>query len=575
MADKKLQLRRSDDVYSNKSTATSKLAAQLRNAEDGEPIIAYYNGSEGEKRAIIGFGGTDSDVYFECGAETASVIAAIKGGSTKTIKELEVTLDNLTGGSGSGSIQQQIANAIDELKGGASSQYDTLSKIETLIKALDLATVGGTSSLIQSIKQEDGKIEAVAITIGEGLKVDGNTLKVNLTDSGGSAPLISTADAMKFEGGVMRLQIASTDKVLTQTSAGLMTNLTLDYNKSYAGNSNKPTILLKGVNGDVISMIDATDFLVDGMLDNVRLEGNTLSFTFNTDSKKSEIKVNLSEYIKPYDASNGITINPGGNNTNPSIAVKIDETTESYLTVGEGGVKLSGIDKKISDSINALDKSDTAVDGEFVTKVEETDGVIAVTRGKVAANKVTATKVGSGTATDVQGILGELNTAIANEITARNTAIDDKIKSLDKADSAQTNQYVTAVSETDGIITVSRAQPSAGQISSTAVTNATTQTNVQGALNDIGALAAKGMPIAGNGIGVSSAATGTTVSAKIVANVGLKVDANGLATVISANGGIKADGSGFAVKLPSGSFLKTDNNGLDFADNVVIDCGTY
>lgn len=50
-------------------------------------------------------------------------------------------------------------------------------------------------------------------------------------------------------------------------------------------------------NGDKISTIDATDFVLDGMLDSVTLDGNNLVFVFNTDAGKNSITVPLSSMV--------------------------------------------------------------------------------------------------------------------------------------------------------------------------------------------------------------------------------------------------------------------------------------
>lgn len=56
--------------------------------------------------------------------------------------------------------------------------------------------------------------------------------------------------------------------------------------------------------GNVISTIPSTDFIKDGMLNNVILNNNKLVFTFNTDSGKQDIEVDLSTFIDTYDGSN-------------------------------------------------------------------------------------------------------------------------------------------------------------------------------------------------------------------------------------------------------------------------------
>lgn len=51
--------------------------------------------------------------------------------------------------------------------------------------------------------------------------------------------------------------------------------------------------------GEVIDSIDCTDFVIDGMVENVSLSGNILTITFNTDSGKQNIDIDLTEFINP------------------------------------------------------------------------------------------------------------------------------------------------------------------------------------------------------------------------------------------------------------------------------------
>lgn len=130
----------------------------------------------------------------------------------------------------------------------------------------------------------------------------------------------------------------------------------------------------------------------------------------------------------------------------------------------------------ITSAIGALDVVDSAVANQFVTAVSETDGKIAVTRKALTAadipaittDKVTgldtalAGKADTTTVTGIsdkvdalEGLVGETNVT---------TQITNAIGTLDKADAAVANQFVTAVSEADGIITVTRAQPTVANI---------------------------------------------------------------------------------------------------------------
>ena len=59
-------------------------------------------------------------------------------------------------------------------------------------------------------------------------------------------------------------------------------------------------IELRNISDAVISSIDATAFIKDGMLDSVTVSGGNLNFVFNTDAGKETISIPLSEF---FDAS--------------------------------------------------------------------------------------------------------------------------------------------------------------------------------------------------------------------------------------------------------------------------------
>ena len=58
-------------------------------------------------------------------------------------------------------------------------------------------------------------------------------------------------------------------------------------------------ILFKNISGTVLSTIDATDFIKDGMVDDVRIENGYLVIDFNTDSGKRDISIPLTDIFNP------------------------------------------------------------------------------------------------------------------------------------------------------------------------------------------------------------------------------------------------------------------------------------
>lgn len=59
------------------------------------------------------------------------------------------------------------------------------------------------------------------------------------------------------------------------------------------------TILFKNISGTVLSSIDASPFIIDGMVDDVRISGGNLVISFNTDAGKQDIVIPLTDIFNP------------------------------------------------------------------------------------------------------------------------------------------------------------------------------------------------------------------------------------------------------------------------------------
>ena len=149
-----------------------------------------------------------------------------------------------------------------------------------------------------------------------------------------------------------------------------------------------------------------------------------------------------------------------------------------FELIGSSQVDLSGYATEtfVTGAINALDVADSAVANQYVSQVVETDGKIAVTRVPLPVTSVTegsanGTIAVNGADVNVHGLGSAAYTdAAAYEAAGAAAAA---VAALDKADSAQEGQYVSAVSQENGVITVQRAAlPTAPEIT-TGDTNGT------------------------------------------------------------------------------------------------------
>ena len=133
------------------------------------------------------------------------------------------------------------------------------------------------------------------------------------------------------------------------------------------------------------------------------------------------------------------------------------------ITGVEGDGEVVSVGKQIENAINALDKADAAVEGQYVSAVSQADGVITVTRAalptipnvEVAQGEVT---IQSGEVAVVTGVevdannKHKLNVTRSTAITA--AAVNGLIQALDAdKDVSSAKHVMTGITEIDGVIT--------------------------------------------------------------------------------------------------------------------------
>lgn len=252
----------------------------------------------------------------------------------------------------------------------------------------------------------------------------------DLIDIEGKEAITVTGDNEK----VVALKLAAANKILSQSTEGLTASL------SFKDDSEAKEIQLIGANNAVVDKFSYEKFVVDGMLADVKLEGNNLVFTFNTDAGQKTIDpVDLSKYIDTYEAGDGIEL------SSKKINIKIEES-EKYLEVDEDGLATKGIDNAISEAVAAettratgkekelgdkitaleskvgsesvegqiegaldeLDLTEVGGEGKYIKTVKQENGQVSATAEDLTAANVKATAVTGGSATNVQGVLEEL-----------------------------------------------------------------------------------------------------------------------------------------------------------------------
>ena len=233
-------------------------------------------------------------------------------------------------------------------------EADTTAHITAEERTAWNGEIGAKELAGSKVASVSGK-DAIAVTTGTTPEV---SLKL---DNSGNVQLSQTATGLKAEVTIPAATVTgvkSGDKVLALDGTELTSTLSLTYDNT-ADSEGKKYIRLKGIGGTDIATIDTAEFIKDGMVSNVTFEPTTkiLTITFNTDSGKEAVTVDLTSLVDTYTAGNGIDI------TGNVVSAKISTGSESFLSADETGLKVTGVQTAINTA-----KSDViGTDDDFAT----------------------------------------------------------------------------------------------------------------------------------------------------------------------------------------------------------------
>ena len=351
------------------------------------------------------------------------------------------------------------ADNIKKLNADATTAGSVDNKIDTAIKGLDVNSIGGEGKFVKSVSETDGKIAA---EVGD--LVSTAVTRTATTNVAGQVDMTGTT----VEGALVDLA-----KAVSETKKGAATYKIKKVTEGLAANVKEAYQLVQTVNG-VASDIDVQiPIYKDQTLKSVELadtyggkKGQYLKYTYITaEGNDSVVYVDVSKFLVESEFKNGLSVSNAG-----EVSVKIDATSEGFLTVGTNGVKLSGVTAAIDSAKTeiiggATNKTLKALENELANEAETARAAekanadaIAVLNGADTVNGSVAKAVADakkellGDAAEGYNTLGKL---------------EDKIQALDvKATKAHTEVVakadghvrVTVADSTDGthkVVTVS------------------------------------------------------------------------------------------------------------------------
>ena len=165
-------------------------------------------------------------------------------------------------------------------------------------------------------------------------------------------------------------------------------------------------IQLKNKVGVVLAKLDAKNFIKDGMLESVTLvndttKGNVLRFKWNTDGKKTETDIEVSEFFHEISGDNNtITVSQPESGTKGSLQISantvasVSDVTSGATALMTGGITQQYVAKEINTLKTGLDStlalSATTGSVTYATaNIAQTDGTLSKTDSSLVLNVAT------------------------------------------------------------------------------------------------------------------------------------------------------------------------------------------
>ena len=366
--------------------------------------------------------------------------------STRTIETNTNT--NITNISNLSASTVNIKNDVNELSGSVISYTSTTENRYNL-------TVTSAQTLNTKIETETTRATNVE-----------NELRTLINNANAKTVVGSNAVNVNTVGSTstVSLVINGADNVLSQDASGLKTTLTFDLS------ADGKTLSLKGKNGTVISTLDTSKFIKDGMLSNVEVVGTNLQFTFNTDSGKDVINVPLSSLADIYTVSGGSTSYLVIDNYKLAAKVDVDGGLASYRSLTDEVTARTNADVQINNRIDNLSaatvniKSDvtnlSASTKNIETKLNELSGSTITIETNVNNNTNKINQLSSSTQTIENKV--NTNTTNINQLSASTRIIENNLNTLSGSVVTFSSSTVTEINNIKNSISGLTAQTISG-----------------------------------------------------------------------------------------------------------------
>lgn len=333
-------------------------------------------------------------------------------------------------GDGNGHIVSSVKDEIDALKTQVSGSAGNIATLQTEIKKkANQADLESTNAAVTKAQGDataaataaaeakaaaDSKVASVGA--GTAITVDSSTatapvVNIKLAETQGNVKLDianglkASIDATEVAKVTAVNGVAANDNFLTLGADKLISAAaSLKYVKTEATGSDpaKYEIQLIGKNNRVVSTIDASDFIKDGMVESVNFDQTTkhLTITFNTDAGHDAIDVDLTKLVDTYKSGTGLTLAADGTfsinedvvatkewangafdakGAAAGVKTAVDAYTINGKVLASGSITLGGADITVGGESSQKDNSVAVAFKKLEDKVATVEGKAGVT----------------------------------------------------------------------------------------------------------------------------------------------------------------------------------------------------
>ena len=480
-----IRVLRNGRIFNDRAEAKSELQKQLAKLQDGEICLASYGANWGEAKTILGVVRHQtidnvvkhSYTIFDNEANSAEIAAEIakldeqKEGTSADgkvkVKVVEadgkltsvtVTTDDIASAALLGT--KGDASTVDTAFGRiAKEAADRAKAITDAIDGLDSSVAatakdGNQYSVLTGVTQTNGKLAemtdvklaAVAKTgsasdvattaiVGndEHVAVAGTNVSDQITSIATTLKGISTAQSNAFKYITVKLSNTEASALGANVKEAYQV---FAYTGTWNADTNKGTPV-----GDTIkiykdatikeiylgnsddSISTTTGDITKGTIDETKL---SLNYAYiKADGTYAMASIPVGNFLRQSEFKNGLQVAENG-----EVSVKVDAASEGFLTVGEAGVKVSGVQTAINTAINGLKANVTSHNNSNVSVN------VVETNGKITDVNVTTTGLA-------------LDNAVVKNVTVNNVNADvtgnKATVTIDGADIAVADSYETTV----------------------------------------------------------------------------------------------------------------------------------